>query len=102
MVCRDGRITTFADLGLSGTGPVGSDLHTVIRWSGKYIHDATYVDDVLMTYHEALRPYVTTVDLADIRLAAWSTFFLRYTDLRFSSARHLHSYELAVRRMREL
>jgi hypothetical protein len=31
VVCRDGRITTFADLGLSGTGPVGSDLDSVIR-----------------------------------------------------------------------
>lgn len=102
VVCRDGQVTTFADLGLSGTGPVGSDLHSVIRWSGKYIHDDAYIDDMLATYFEAVRPYVTTVSLADIRLAAWSTFFLRYTDLRFSSARHLHSYELAVRRMREL
>jgi hypothetical protein len=87
VVCRDGRATTFADLGLSGAGPVGSDLHSVIRWSGKYIHDAAYIDDMLATYFEALRPYVSTVGLADIRLAAWATFFLRYTDLRFGSAR---------------
>jgi hypothetical protein len=102
VVCRDGQMTAFSDLGLSGTGPIGSDLHTVIRWSGKYIHDAAYIADALLTYLDALSLYVTTVDLEDVRLAAWATFFLRYTDLRFSSARRLHSFELALRRMREI
>lgn len=102
VVCRDGQMTTFSDLGLSGTGPVGSDLHTVFRWSGRHLHNDAYHDDVVATYLDALRPYVPTVDLADIRLAAWATFYLRYTDLRFSSARHLDPYRLAIHRMREL
>jgi hypothetical protein len=40
---------------------------------------------------------ISPLDLAGVRIAAWSTFFLRYTDLRFSSARHLNAYRLALR-----
>lgn len=95
-------VTKLSDFGLAGVGPVGSDLHTIIRWSGKAIEDNTHVEGLLRTYLDVIRPFVHTLSLQDVRLAAWATFFLRYTNLKFSSARHLHSYRLALHRMSEL
>lgn len=95
-------VTRLSDFGLAGTGPVGGDLHTIIRWSGKAIEDRAHVERLLNTYLAALSPFGGSVSLADVRLAAWTTFFLRYTNLNFSSARHLHSYRLALHRMSEL
>lgn len=79
----------LSDFGLAGAGPVGSDLHTIIRWSGKAIDDTTHVESLVIGYLDAVRPFVSTLSLQDVRLAAWTSFFLRYTNLKYSSARHL-------------
>jgi Ser/Thr protein kinase RdoA (MazF antagonist) len=92
----------FADFGLAGVGRVGSDLHTLIRWSGKAMADDDHVEDLIKTYLDGLKPYVPAVTLNEVRLAAWAAFFLRYTNLKFSSARYLRTYDLAVRKMREM
>jgi hypothetical protein len=92
----------FADFGLAGVGPVGSDLHALIRWSGKAMADDDHVEDLIKTYLDGLKPYVPAASSDEVRLAAWATFFLRYTNLKLSSARYLHTYDLAVRKMREM
>lgn len=99
-VYADG-ITRFIDFALAGVGPIGSDLHSIIRWSGKAIDDPVYIDRLLNTYLDGIRPFVT-VALEDLWLATWATFYLRYTDLRLTAAQHEAVYSLALRRMSEL
>jgi hypothetical protein len=41
-------------------------------------------------YGKPAKPLRHHGDLEDLPLAAWATFFLRYTDPRFSSAREKH------------
>lgn len=94
--------TTLTDFGLAGVGPVGSDLHTFIRWSHKAIHDEDHVEGLLKTYVDGIRTYDRAITMDDVRLSAWSTFFLRYTNLKFSSARYPHAFSLALRRMNEI
>lgn len=76
--------------------------HTIIRWSGKAIDDTTHVESLVISYLDAVRPFVSTLSLQDVRLAAWTSFFLRYTNLKYSSARHLPPYRLALLRMSEV
>lgn len=99
-VYADG-ITRFIDFALAGVGPIGSDLHSVIRWSGKAIDDPVHIARLLNTYLDGIRPFVT-VTLEDLRLATWAAFYLRYTDLRLTAAQHETVYRLALRRMTEL
>jgi hypothetical protein len=94
----DGR-TIFTDFGLAAPGPIGADLHTVIRWSGQAAHDADHVAAVIATYHERVQRYVPGVTTTQLRLAAHATYFLRYTNLKFKSARYMHAFGLALGRM---
>jgi hypothetical protein len=95
-------VLTLADFGLAAGGPVGTDLHTLMRWSGEAITDPVHVDALLAAYVGRMRAYDRSVSLEDVRLAAWATFFLRYTNLKFSSARYLNTYKLAIQRMIEV
>jgi hypothetical protein len=100
-VHTDGQ-TTLADFGLACNGPVGSDLHTLIRWSGKAIDDPAHVDGLLTTYTNRIQAYDESISLEQVRLAAWATFFLRYTNLRLSSARYVRVFRLAICQMIEV
>ena len=93
---------TFIDFGLAGPAPVGSDLHTVLRWSGKALYNPSYAEALLNSYVAALRLHYAAVQTADVRLAAWTTFYLRYTNLKFSSARYERTFRLALDRMTSL
>lgn len=97
----DGQ-TMLADFGLACGGPVGSDLHTLIRWSGKAIDDPAYVDRLLTTYTNRIRAYDESITFEQVRLAAWATFFLRYTNLRLTSARYIRVFRLAICQMIEV
>jgi thiamine kinase-like enzyme len=96
-VCVNG-IITFNDFGVASGGPIGSDLHTIIRWSAHAMYDRHRVEELIATYVEAVRPYHTTT-VADVRFAAWTTFYLRYTNLKFSSARYERPFRLALQQM---
>jgi hypothetical protein len=100
-VHTDGQ-TTLADFGLACGGPVGSDLHTLIRWSGKAIDDPAHVDGLLTNYTNRIQAYDESISLEQVRLAAWATFFLRYTNLRLSSARYVRVFRLAICQMIEV
>ena len=95
-------VLTLADFGLACAGPVGSDLHTLIRWSGKAIADPAHVDGLVAAYAGPIRAYDESISLEDVRLVAWATFFVRYTNLKFSSARYPNTFSLAIRRMIEV
>ena len=43
-----------------------------------------------------MRPYAPTLELARLHLLVWSTYFLRYPNLKFCSARDLYSFKLAI------
>jgi hypothetical protein len=92
-------VTTFADFGLACSGPVGSDLHTLLRWSGKAIDKPAHVDGLLRTYVDRIQAYNESITIEDVRTAAWATFFLRYTNLKFASARYPNIFNLAIRQM---
>jgi hypothetical protein len=62
------------------------------------MYDRHRVEELIATYVEAVRPYHTTT-VADVRFAAWTTFYLRYTNLKFSSARYERPFRLALQQM---
>ena len=95
-------VLALADFGLACGGPVGSDLHTLIRRSGNAIANPVHVDGLLRAYVSRIRAYDQSISLADVRLAAWATLFLRYTNLKFSSARYPNIFSLAIQRMIEV
>jgi thiamine kinase-like enzyme len=100
-IYNDG-VLALADFGLACGGPVGSDLHTLIRRSGNAIANPVHVEGLLRAYVSRIRAYDESISLADVRLAAWATFFLRYTNLKFSSARYPNILSLAIQRMIEV
>jgi Phosphotransferase enzyme family len=92
----------LADFGLASTGMVGGDLHTIIKWSARAAHDPAHVDALVTTYVEQIRQHLPSVTAENVRMAAWATFFLRYTNLKYSSSRYIHSYGLALNEMLKL
>jgi hypothetical protein len=92
-------IITLSDFGLASAGPIGSDLHTIIRWSAGKMYESDYVESLMTTYVEAIKPYHGTVSVEEVRLAAWTTFYLRYTNLKFSSARYERPFRFALEQM---
>jgi len=48
---------------------------------------------------EAIRPYYRAVSLSDVSLAAWTTFYLRYTNLKYSSARYERPFRFALEQL---
>jgi hypothetical protein len=90
------------DFAKAGVAPLGSDLHTLIRWSGTALTDIDAGEEIIGWYHEALRSLGCDVNLDDVRLAAWVTFFMRYSNLRWRSSRRLDVYSLALVKLREL
>jgi hypothetical protein len=92
-------IMTLSDFGLASAGPIGSDLHTIIRWSAGKMYEPDHVEGLMTTYVEAIKPYHSTVSVAEVRLAAWTTFYLRYTNLKFSSARYERPFRFALEQM---
>lgn len=99
---RSNGLTLFSDFGLSSTGPVGSDLHTIIRWSERAAHDPEHVDALITTYVAQIRRHVPSITWEQVHLAAWATYFLRYTNLKFASSRHMHAFGLALNEMLKL
>jgi hypothetical protein len=95
-------IITLSDFGLASAGPIGSDLHTIIRWSAGKMYEPDHVEGLMTTYVEAIKPYHSTVSVAEVRLAAWTTFYLRYTNLKFSSARYERPFRFALEQMADL
>lgn len=95
-------IITLSDFGLASAGPIGSDLHTIIRWSAGKMYEPDHVEDLMTTYVEAMNPYHSTVSVAEVRLAAWTTFYLRYTNLKFISARYERPFRFALEQMADL
>jgi hypothetical protein len=95
-------IVTLSDFGLASAGPIGSDLHTIIRWSAGKMYEPDHVEGLMTTYVEAIKPYHSTVSVAEVRLAAWTTFYLRYTNLKFSSARYERPFRFALEQMADL
>jgi hypothetical protein len=95
-------IVTLSDFGLVSAGPIGSDLHTIIRWSAGKMYEPDHVEGLLTTYVEAIKPYHGTVSVEEVRLAAWTTFYLRYTNLKFSSARYERPFRFALEQMADL
>lgn len=95
-------VTTLTDFGLASVGQVGSDLHTILRWLGRRAYQASIVDEVIETYTNEIRRYDGSISSDDVRLAAWATYYLRYTNLKIKSARYAHIFSLAVDRMSEL
>ena len=95
-------MTTFSDFGLATVGPVGSDLHTLIRWSGPSVAEPGHTDVLMQAYLDRIHRYIPDLTLDDLVLSAWTTYYLRYTSLRLPSARHRHAYTLALHRMAEL
>jgi hypothetical protein len=94
--------TKLIDPGLSDVGPLGSDLHAVLRWSGPRLYDDVHSEQLLAAYLDGVRAHLPTVDADAVRVTAWATFFLRYTNLRFGHARDLAAFELAIRRLEQL
>jgi len=92
-------IVTFGDFGLASPGPIGSDLHTIIRWSAGKMYEPGHVENLLTSYVEAIRPYYRAVSLSDVSLAAWTTFYLRYTNLKYSSARYERPFRFALEQL---
>lgn len=80
----------------------GSDLHTLLRWSVTAVDKPAHVGGLLTTYVDRIRVHGVSISIEDVRLAAWATFLLRYTNLKFASARYLHVFSLATRRMIDL
>jgi hypothetical protein len=60
------------------------------------VKDPDLAEGLFHIYLDGVRPYAPTLELDDLRLVAWSTYFLRYTNLKFRSARDLRSFELAI------
>lgn len=101
VIVEDGR-AVFVDLGMARVGPIGSDLHTIIRWSGIPLNDATNFYDLLGVYLSELNSSEIVAEFHEAWLAAWTTFFLRYGDLRWQSSRDAEVYSLALYSMRDL
>jgi len=95
-------IVTFSDFGQASGGPIGSDLHTIIRWSAEKMYESDHVENLMTAYVEAIKPYHSTVSIAQVRLAACTTFYLRYTNLKFSSARYERPFRFALEQMADL
>jgi hypothetical protein len=94
-------VTRILDFGMATGGPLGSDLHALIRWSS-FLTDATKAEEVIRSYADLLISSGVDVTHQDVRVAAWTTFFLRYCDLRWRSARNRDAFEAAIRGMKRL
>jgi hypothetical protein len=66
------------------------------------MYEPDHVEGLLTTYVEAIKPYHGTVSVEEVRLAAWTTFYLRYTNLKFSSARYERPFRFALEQMADL
>lgn len=101
-IVTDGN-THLLDFEKAGLAPVGSDMHTIVRWGGKCLEDGTEAERLLQLYSDefrAIRPEVTDEQL---RVGAWVTFFIRYSSIaKWRSARNLDSFTLALLKAAEL
>ena len=89
-------VTTYTDFGLASIGPVGSDLHTVLRWLGRTAENRDSTQGVIDAYTASIRRHNGAVSVDDVLLAAWGSYFLRYTNLKYRSARYIYVMKLAL------
>jgi thiamine kinase-like enzyme len=94
--------TTFVDFGLASVGPVGSDLHTVIRWCNDAMVSPKRTRELLDLYVEGLRSCGVEITTQDVELALWVTFYMRYSDISKRSARDSGAFSLAHYQMKKL
>ncbi len=95
---RDDKLVML-DFGWAAPGPIGSDLHTVIRWSPGALHDEDSAEHLIRVYADEFAALDHPVELAQVRKGAWITFAMRFLNLRkWASARHPVAFELALRK----
>lgn len=91
------------DFEKAALAPVGSDMHTVLRWGGDSLTDEHEAERLLTLYTDEIKKLRPDVTLDQVRVGAWVTFFMRYSAIaKWSSARNLDSFSLALLKAREL
>jgi hypothetical protein len=77
-------IGIIQDFGHAAAAPIGSDLHTVLRYGGLDSHG---IDGVIAAYAGVFAEKGIEVDAGSVRRALEAHFAARYRDLRLPSAR---------------
>lgn len=91
------------DFEKAGVAPIGSDMHTILRWGGRSLEHEDEAERLLSVYAEEVQLVRPDVTLSQIRVGAWVTFFMRYSSItKWRSARNLDSYSLAMLKAAEL
>jgi hypothetical protein len=91
------------DFEKAGVAPIGSDMHTILRWGGRSLEHEDEAERLLSLYAEQVQRLRPEVTLSQVRVGAWVTFFMRYSSIgKWRSARNLDSYSLALLKAAEL
>jgi thiamine kinase-like enzyme len=91
------------DFEKAAPAPVGSDMHTILRWGGKSLVDDREAERLLVLYTREVQRVRPDITLDQVRVGAWVTFFMRYSAIaKWPSARNLESFSLAMLKGRKL
>lgn len=91
------------DFEKAAPAPLGSDMHTILRWGGDSLLDEQKAERLLAVYADEVGRVRPGVTLEHVRVGAWVTFFMRYSSIaKWASARNLDSFSLALLKAREL
>lgn len=91
------------DFEKAGVAPIGSDMHTILRWGGRSLEHEDEAERLLSLYAEQVQQVRPEITLSQVRVGAWVTFFMRYSSIgKWRSARNLDSYSLALLKASEL
>ncbi len=91
------------DFEKAGIAPIGSDMHTILRWGGRCLENEDEAERLLALYAGEVQQVRPEITLSQVRIGAWVTFFIRYSSItKWRSARNLDSYSLALLKAAEL
>ena len=94
---QDRSTAYIIDLAKASYGPLGSDLHTLLRWGRTTLHDEHAADALITRYQQALSKHDINVAKQDILIASWAVFYARYSQLhRWKSARNQDAFLRAL------
>ena len=84
------------DFGHVGAAPIGSDLHTVLRYATPSGSGEIDREHLVATYASVFMEKGIDVDARSIRLALDAHFAVRYRNLRLPSARKREAFDAAI------